>query len=290
MMMSTRIALIALCLGTTLARAADDATVALNFQDVEISVLAKFISEVTGRNFIVDDRVRGKVTIIAPTRITPDEAFQVFQSVLQVKGFTAVAAGAFTKVMPVRDARETAAGSGDQLVTRIVSVKYADAAQLIPVLQPLVSKDGVMTAYPGTNRLVVVDTAANVERVATLVRGLDTPTAPPTSTPRMRVYHLKYADAEQLVRVLSQLLGLPPPAPAPERARGSSLSRSGDQRRGLGVGLTVAADNPPYPRSRSPLAPRPRWHSMRRSDSPLIPRPIRSWSAPPTAIGRYSAA
>ena len=80
-------------LGTP-ARAADDANVALNFQDVELPVLAKFVSEVTGRNFIVDDRVRGKVTIISPTRITPDEAYHVFQSVLQVKGFTTVPAGA----------------------------------------------------------------------------------------------------------------------------------------------------------------------------------------------------
>src|SRR5262249_6683566 len=67
--------------------ARQDAVIALNFQDVELPVLAKFVSEVTGRNFIIDDRVRGKVTIISPTRITPDEAYLVFQSVLQVKGF-----------------------------------------------------------------------------------------------------------------------------------------------------------------------------------------------------------
>src|SRR5207245_2787426 len=64
------------------ARAADEATIALNFQDVELPVLAKFVSEVTGRNFIIDDRVRGKVTILSPTRITADEAYVVFQSVL----------------------------------------------------------------------------------------------------------------------------------------------------------------------------------------------------------------
>src|SRR5205085_7455358 len=94
------------------ARAADEATIALNFQDVELPVLAKFISEVTGRNFIVDDRVRGKVTIISPTRITPDEAYVVFQSVLQVKGFTTVPSGAFTKIVPAREARETTVPTG----------------------------------------------------------------------------------------------------------------------------------------------------------------------------------
>src|SRR5204862_4431363 len=88
------------------ARAANEGTIALNFQDVELPVLAKFVSDVTGRNFIVDDRVRGKVTIISPTRITADEAFLVFQSVLQAKGFTTVPSGRFTKIVPIREARE----------------------------------------------------------------------------------------------------------------------------------------------------------------------------------------
>lgn len=245
----------ALSLLVASARAQSDATVALNFQDVEISVLAKFISEVTGRNFIVDDRVRGKVTIIAPTRITPEEAFAVFQSVLQVKGFTAISAGAFTKVMPVRDARETAAGSGDQLVTRIVPVKYADAEKLIPTLQPVVSKDGVLTAYPGTNRLVVVDTAANVERVAALVRGLDMPSAPAAPSARIHSYRLQYADADQLLRVLSQLLGLPQPPAVKEHARGSSLTRRAARGRGDdGVGYDGASGAPAAPPPLQPVS------------------------------------
>src|SRR5438552_13398710 len=134
------------------APAAEEATVALNFQDVELPVLARFVSEVTGRNFIVDDRVRGKVTIISPTRITPDEAYVVFQSVLQVKGFTTVPAGAFTKIVPAREARETTvptgARAGDEVVTRILPLHHADAAGLVSVLQPLVSKDGLLTAHP----------------------------------------------------------------------------------------------------------------------------------------------
>src|SRR2546422_8831375 len=93
--------------------AAEEATVALNFQDVELPVLAKFVSEVTGRNFIVDDRVRGKVTVISPTRITPEEAYLVFQSVLQVKGFTTVPAGSFTKIVPAREAIPSGGRRGD---------------------------------------------------------------------------------------------------------------------------------------------------------------------------------
>ena len=284
----------ALLLTASLALAADDATVALNFQDVDLPVLARFVSEVTGRNFIVDDRVRGKVTIISPTRITPDEAYQVFQSVLQVKGFTTVPSGAFTKIVPIRDARESAIPTGertgDAVVTRILPVQHADAAALVPVLQPLVSKDGLLTAHAQTNRLVVVDVAANVERLASLLADLDTPTAArgtevvtlryaaadelaaqlrqtfgteagglrvvpegrtntlllsgpaadvrrardlvtrldvalPPGTTHLNVYRLKYADADGLVRVLAQLLGLPAPPPQPERPHGSSLMR-----------------------------------------------------------------
>jgi type II secretory pathway component GspD/PulD (secretin) len=102
-----RLALLALGLAlATSVRAAEEATIALNFQDVELPVLAKFVSEVTGRNFIVDERVHGRVTIISPTRITPDEAYLVFQSVLQVKGYTTVPSGAFVKIVPAREARE----------------------------------------------------------------------------------------------------------------------------------------------------------------------------------------
>src|SRR5262249_27145745 len=187
-------------------RAAPEATVALNFQDVELPVLARFISEVTGRNFILDDRVRGPVTIISPTRITREEAYLVFQSVLQVKGFTTVPSGRFVKIVPVRDGREAAVpgGVGDELVTRILPLRYADAAAAVPVVQPLVSKDGVLSAYPPTNRLVVVDAASNVERIAAVVRDLDVP--PPGDRPTESL-PLHFAPADELPGRLRQALG-----------------------------------------------------------------------------------
>src|SRR5436309_3202654 len=122
------------------APAAEEATVALNFQDVELPVLARFVSEVTGRNFIVDDRVRGKVTIISPTRITPDEAYLVFQSVLQVKGFTTVPSGAFTKIVPAREALASGTRRGDEVVTRILPLGHAAADGLVRVLAQLVGQ------------------------------------------------------------------------------------------------------------------------------------------------------
>jgi general secretion pathway protein D len=277
--------------------AGEPATVAFNFQDVEVGVLARFVSEVTGKNLILDERVRGKVSVYSPTRLTPDEAYDVFQSVLAVKGFTTVPSGTHVKIVPLRDARESALpsdGGGDQLVTRILPLRHGEAATFVPVLQPLVSKDGVLTAHADTNRLVVVDTRDNVERLAALLADLDRPSNAnaattvhlrhasaegiaakiadalggpdggpegvravadaranvivlsgpsaglararglveeldaPLATTRtdLHVRRLRYASADRLVRVLSQLLGLPPPPPDEPVATGSSLSRT----------------------------------------------------------------
>ena len=291
-----------------------EAVIALNFQDVELPVLAKFVSEVTGRNFIVDDRVRGKVTIISPTRITPDEAYLVFQSVLQVKGFTTVPSGRFIKIVPIREARETTvptgARAGEEVVTRILPLRHADAGSLVPVLQPLVSKDGLLSAYPVTNSLVIVDAGANVERLAALLDELDVAPsgggvevvplrfapadelaprvrdafagqgralrvvadsrsnalvlagpaddvvrartviarldrALPPGTTRVNVYHLKYADAESLSRVLAQLIGLPVAPPPEPRPRGSSFMRSAAHRGPAGFGYDGGLGEPP---------------------------------------------
>src|SRR5712671_2960610 len=87
--------------------AGEQPRVALNFQDVDIPVLARFVSELTKKNFIVDEKVRGKVTVISPTKVTPDEAYTIFQSVLQVKGFTTVPSGNIIKIVPSRDAKQS---------------------------------------------------------------------------------------------------------------------------------------------------------------------------------------
>src|SRR5262249_36509038 len=151
-----------------------------------------------------------------------------------------VPAGAFTKIMPLRDAHETgserADAGPDEIVTRVLPVRHAEAAALVPVLQPLVSKDGVLTAHVSTNRLVAVDSRANVDRLAALLRELDTPSGVPGGTTQVHVVRLVYADSEALVRVLSQLLGLPVPPPEPPRARGSSLMRNTEPWSGPPIG------------------------------------------------------
>src|ERR1700735_2526158 len=90
-------------------------TITMNFQNVDIPVLAKFISEITGRNFIIDESVRGKVTIISPSKVTPEQAYSIFQSVLQAKGFTTVQAGHVIKIVPARNVRSSAALTQSQI-------------------------------------------------------------------------------------------------------------------------------------------------------------------------------
>jgi len=160
----------------------DQNLITMNFQDVDIPVLAKFISEITGKNFVVDESVRGKVSIISPTKVTPTQAYSIFQSVLQVKGFTTVQAGPVIKIVPAREVRESAAlttsqqpgeDRGDSYVTRMVRLKNIDAASLVSVVQPMVSHDGLVAAFPEDNTLILTDNAYNIERLLRIVGSLD---------------------------------------------------------------------------------------------------------------------
>ncbi len=157
-------------------------TITMNFQNVEIPVLAKFISEITGRNFIIDESVRGKVTIISPSKVTPEQAYSIFQSVLQVKGFTTVQAGKVIKIVPARNVRSSAAltesqvpteTKGDEYVTRMIRLKNIDAASVLGVIQPMVSHDGLIAAFPLDNTIIVTDDAYNVERLVQIISSLD---------------------------------------------------------------------------------------------------------------------
>ena len=160
----------------------DQNLITMNFQDVDIPVLAKFISEITGKNFVVDESVRGKVSIISPTKVTPAQAYSIFQSVLQVKGFTTVQAGPVIKIVPSREVRESAAlttsqepgeARGDAYVTRMVRLKNIDAASLVNVVQPMVSHDGLVAAFPEDNTLILTDDAYNIDRLLRIIGSLD---------------------------------------------------------------------------------------------------------------------
>ncbi|HVA39862.1 MAG TPA: secretin N-terminal domain-containing protein, partial [Candidatus Binataceae bacterium] len=201
------------------ARPEDQELITMNFQDVDIPVLAKFISEITGKNFVVDESVRGKVSIISPTKVTPQQAFSIFQSVLQLKGFATVQAGPVIKIVPAREVRESAALTtsqepaelrGDAYVTRMVKLKNIDATSLVNVIQPMVSHDGLVAAFPEDNTLILTDDAYNIQRLLRIIGSLDIQGV----QQNIEVIPLKlaFADsmAEQINKIMSARAGTQP--------------------------------------------------------------------------------
>jgi general secretion pathway protein D len=186
--------------------------ITMNFQNVDIPVLAKFISEITGKNFLVDESVRGKVTIISPSKVTPDQAYQIFQSVLQLKGFTTQIAGKVIKIIPSRDVRQSAQLTesqapfeqrGDEYVTRLVKLRNVDATSMISVLQPMISHDGLVAAFPDDNTVIITDDAYNVERLLKIVGSLDVE----GQRRNVELIPLQYAFADEVAPEIDQLLG-----------------------------------------------------------------------------------
>ena len=156
--------------------------VAIDFNDVDIRVFIKFISELTGKNFVIDKGVKGKVTIISPKKISIREAYKVFESVMEVHGYSMVPSGDITKIILSRDARtrniETrlkreAIISEDRIVTQIISLNHASPDELKRVLAPLISKSSVILSYPPTGMLIVTDLLSNIKRLLKIVSALD---------------------------------------------------------------------------------------------------------------------
>ena len=183
-------------------------TVTLNLKDADIGALISTVAEVTDRNFIVDPRVKGKVTVISSRPMDSEEVYQVFLSILKVHGFAAVPSGAVIKIVPDVNAKQdgiptvsdSAPGRGDQMVTRVVQVDNVAAAQLVPILRPLVPQQGHLAAYPTTNVLIISDRASNVERLLTIIRRIDQ-----VSDSEIEVITLQHASATEVVRVLNSL-------------------------------------------------------------------------------------
>jgi general secretion pathway protein D len=185
----------------------------LDFQDVEIATVIDTIARLSGRNFVYDDRVRGRVTIISPTPIPVEQAYTVFESVLQVKGFTTVEApGGVIKVIPVRDAKETSVdtreGSGltpdsDRFVTRLLPLRFIDAEAISNTLKPLASKEAALVAYGPTNTIILTDSAANILRIQSILESLDVE----THKEELAVIRPTFADAQALAEQLSEVFG-----------------------------------------------------------------------------------
>jgi len=182
--------------------------VTFNLKDADITAVIGTVSEITGRNFIVDPRVKGKVTIISSRPMEKEEIYQVFLSVLEVYGFAAVPEGKAIKIIPAANAKQSATrvatnarpGSGDEFVTRVIELENVSAAQLVPILRPLVPQEGHLVAHPDSNLLIISDRASNIERMIKIIQRLDQPT-----TGDIEIVTLKHASAVEIVRILQSL-------------------------------------------------------------------------------------
>ena len=182
--------------------------VSIDFNDVDINVFIKFIAELTGKNFIVDNRVKGKVTIISPAKISVDEAYLVFESVLEVHGFTTVDSGNVIKIVSSPEARTKSIETlteyrsmdpEDKLVTQLVPLRYADPNTITRLFRPLISKSSVILPYQPTNMLIITDFYSNIKRLMRILKTIDVPGVGQELT----VIPLQHADAQKLVRTLS---------------------------------------------------------------------------------------
>ncbi len=231
--------------------------ITMDFQDVEITVLAKFISEITGRNFIIDEKIRGKVTVISPTKITVDEAYRVFQSILEVKGFTTVPSGPAIKIVATKDAKESGAplstpkSRGAEYVTQLVPLAYVDPESLMSVLQPMVSKDGLISSYEPTNTLILIDTASNIDRLMEIVAELDIE----VPDRGIEIIRLENAFATELAETLEQALEA-------DAARGAKKATGAAARKPAGAAQAGAAVTTPGEREPFKVIPDERTNSL----------------------------
>lgn len=184
--------------------------VSIDFNNVDINVFIKFISELSGRNFVIDQRVRGNVTIISPSKISVDEAYQVFLSVLEVHGFATVETGQLTKIIPAPEARtrsiETrmatqAETNSDQIVTQLIPLRFADPEEVKRLFTPMVSKNSVILSYAPTNTLMITDHHSNITRLMKILQTIDIPGVGREIT----VFPIQNADAGRLVGLLETI-------------------------------------------------------------------------------------
>ncbi len=237
------ITLFALSLAVVAAdKSKDREKVTLNFVGADIQSVVKSVSLITGKNFILDPRVTGTVNIISANPVDKDLVYPILLSALRLQGFTAVEGPGVIKIVPEADAKlnnsPTVEGTnkykGDQLITQVFALKYESAAQLLPVLRPLIAPNNVINAYPNNNTLVITDYAENLKRIDKIIQSIDV--APNTE---IDVIRLKYASAIEMSQLLPRLM---PEAAAQQNIPGGQpkLALAVDARIN---GLIVRAEN-----------------------------------------------
>jgi general secretion pathway protein D len=184
-------------------------TITPAFRDADLTQIIEAVSQITGKTFIVDPRVRAQVTILSSTPMSPDAFYETFLSILQVHGFVAVPAGNSIKIIPDANARQLPGqedlpdrvnGSSDEFITQVIAVRNVSAAQLVPVLRPLIPQYGHLVAYPPSNMLIISDRASNVSRMMRIIQRIDQ-----GGDEEIDIVRLENASASDIVRVVNAL-------------------------------------------------------------------------------------
>ncbi len=201
------VALAFACAAAFPVRAADD-TVTLNFVNADIEAVIRAVAEITGRNFVVDPRVKGTINIVSARPVPKSLVYPTLLSALRLQGFAAVEGDGLVKIVPEADAKQQGGtvstgpvtAGGDRLMTQVIALKYESAQQLVNVLRPLITPNNTIAAYPATNALIITDYADNVKRIDRIIASLD---QPPSGEPVF--VPVRYASALDLVAILNRL-------------------------------------------------------------------------------------
>ncbi|MBN8280151.1 MAG: type II secretion system secretin GspD [Gammaproteobacteria bacterium] len=205
--LSAVLALVALALLSPTGLRAEQATITPNYKDADIRQVIEAVGEVTGKNFILDPRVKAQVTMLSAAPMTPDAFYEAFLSILSVYGFVAVPAGDVVKILPDANVRqmpgaegEPGGGRPDDIVTRVIPVQNVAAAQLVPILRPLIPQYGHLAAHPPSNLLIISDRASNVDRMMRIVARIDQ-----SADQDYEVIRLEHASSSEIVKIVGAL-------------------------------------------------------------------------------------
>ncbi len=183
--------------------------VTLNFVNAEIEAVARAVGVMTGRNMVIDPRVKGTINMNTERPVTPQVAYNQFLAIIRLQGFTVVEASGLYKVVPEADAKlqggpvsvGAVKGTGSQMQTQIFQLNFESANNLVPILRPLISPNNTINVNPGNNSLVITDYAENLQRIARIVATLDV-----SNASDVEIIPLKHAIASDMVALVGKLI------------------------------------------------------------------------------------
>jgi len=227
--------------------------ITMDFDGVDIRVFIKFIADISGKNFIIDDKVSGKITVISPRKMTMDEAYRVFLSVLEVNGFGTVDMGGVTKIVKAADAitksldttTEPPMIKDDTMITQIIQLKYADANDMRNLLNPLMSKaSSQLLSYPQSNVLIVTDNKSNIKKIMDILKVIDVA----GFAQEVKIIPLTFASAADLADKLGEIM---------TEGRQEEIQRLRNVRQQESVGTKTITKIIPYERTNSMIVMAP---------------------------------